>query len=205
MKKAIMTTLALSICIGCCACANNTDTTESSGTLNINSGIDNIMDSSAAESSEESSEESTEDITDESRVDSTDEITDPELLPGTPESYGGISVTVPDGMSFQGGEEALSGESYMMIYNEDEQYLNVKIFCVSDVNETIEPRDGSSPLTGYVVNGTEWNGITFYDAGDEGAVITGEINGQAFYIDSYGFAYDSDVLVTILSTLTYNA
>ena len=203
MKKAIMIALALSLCIGCSACAGNSTTSESSA-VRIENSIGGGMESIIQESKDDSSEESTEESAEESVEESTEESTSTGILPGTTESFNGISLTVPEGMGFDSGESP-TGESYVTVYKEGESYLHVTIFCISDVNEPIDPRDNSVELSDYNVNGTEWNGISFDDAGDPGATIIGVVNGQAFYVEDYGFAYDSDVMTTLLSTLTYSA
>lgn len=134
----------------------------------------------------------------------------PAPVVGEEQTWGEITVSVPDSMDMQGGSFGNSEDLKSTTLNDKDNAANYIIVTIVDseesarsnvemsksVNETYHPEDIS-----FTAGGGSWEGIT-YDA--HGIVCTNAfavIGDKVFSVLAAGHAYDSDVMQMVLGSL----
>lgn len=140
----------------------------------------------------------------------TDKPTESVPVTGAEQSWGELSVYVPDSMNMQGGNGTLDpeDEQTLWMYNNDNSadYIEVttkydeagaknNIEMSKSVNETYHPEDVSFTA------GSEWNGITYDAHGIPCTVLYGAAGEKVYYVMIAGYTYDSDVVRSVLGSL----
>lgn len=122
----------------------------------------------------------------------------------TGETYGNITVAVPDGMYAVTDEDGDADS--VTITKDDDSFTYYMISAVDSEEEgaggidtTKEMNDGSADIT--VEAGTTWKGVTYDFLGIPVFHIYGAVDGRVAVVQSYGFAADSDETKALLSSI----
>lgn len=143
-------------------------------------------------------------------ADTDDDDDDEPSVAGSEQSWGEITVFVPDSMNMQGGNGSFDPDDpkTVWLYDNDKatNYIEVTILdsednaksnveMSKDVNTTYSPEEIAFTAGG------EWNGIA-YDAHDIPCTVAYTVIGdKVYYILAAGHEYDSDVMKAVLSSL----
>lgn len=171
---------------------------------------DDKTDSKTAETPAATAEPTQAPVEKDTAVPATEAPTESTPVTGASQSWGEISVLVPDSMNMQGGNGTLDpeDEQTLWMYNNDNaaDYIEVttkydeasaknNIEMSKSVNETYHPEDVSFTAGG------EWNGIT-YDAHGIACTVIYSVSGdKVYYVMIAGYPYDGDVVKTVLESL----
>ena len=134
---------------------------------------------------------------------------------GAPQTWGNITVFVPDTMKLSGGSminkedpNALSlqlkeNESHYVMFST----LSDEDTAVSSVATTKEMNASSNPVdVTFTAGGVEWKGVAYKYAGmSDCFMVYANVSGTVFVVQGGWYAYDSAEVKAILGGFTYTA
>lgn len=134
-----------------------------------------------------------------------------EQAKGTVETWGVITVLIPEGMSLKGGslldsesknDATIMGaandysEYFMISVKDSEDTVKDSIDMTREINDDVKIDDVTETL-----DGVEWKGITYESLGIRVYVVYAEIGGQFVQVTGTGHTYDDATSVAILKSV----
>lgn len=130
-----------------------------------------------------------------------------EAVKGTEETWGNITLLVPDGMVMTGGNiiNEDDPDTVNLKKSDDEMtYIIVRIFdeesAKSSIDMTREINDNCEDLT-FEGAGTTWSGVQYDSFGYDIFVVYGELGEKGVMITSCGFKSDSDIIKAVVDSI----
>lgn len=126
---------------------------------------------------------------------------------GKTETWGNITVAVPEGMNLKGGNALDENNPDVVNISEADNAMHYFLITVvdteeqaaSDIDSTREFNEGAQDVT--VDAGVQWKGVQYDYSGSPVFHIYGVVDGRAVEVQSYSFAPDSDTAKAILGSL----
>lgn len=123
------------------------------------------------------------------------------------ETWGNITVFVPDGMTLTGGNALDAENPDVLTIKKNDNELNYFLITASDdedsaksgIESTREFNEGAKDVS--VDAGTTWTGVTYEYFGTPAFHIYGTVDGRVAVIQSFGFAADSDETMSVLGSI----
>ena len=189
IKAGALTAAAILTVLCAAACQNGDKKDDASSAVRSSAAESSAAQSSAAESSDEKSEASQAANT------------------ADGETWGNITVFVPDGMTLTGGNALDAKNPDVLTIKKNDNELNYFLITASDdedsaksgIESTREFNEGAKDVS--VDAGTTWTGVTYEYFGTPAFHIYGTVDGRVAVIQSYGFAADSDETKSVLGSI----
>lgn len=126
---------------------------------------------------------------------------------GTTETWGNITVDVPEGMTLKGGSILDADDPDVVNISKDDNAMNYFLITINDdeegvkegVETTRESNDGAADVS--FEAGVNWTGVSYDFSGTPVMQVYGEFNGKYAVVQSYGFTPDDDVTKSILGSI----
>ena len=126
---------------------------------------------------------------------------------GKTETWGNITVAVPEGMTFKGGNALDEEDPNVVTLQKEDNAFNYYLITVvadeeqakNDIGMSKEVNEGSQDVS--VSAGAQWTGVTYEYSGTPVFHIYGMVDGKAVEVQSYGFAADADSTKAVLGSL----
>ena len=130
---------------------------------------------------------------------------------GSEQTWGEITVFVPDSMNMQGGDGTFDPDDQKTLWLYDNakatNYIKVTIVDSEDdakssidttksMNEEYNPED-----TAQTINGTAWKGVKYDASGTACSSQYAVIGDKVYFIMEAGFEFDGEIMTSILESL----
>ncbi len=123
------------------------------------------------------------------------------------ETWGNITVAVPDGMSLKGGSVVDEKDPDVVNISKDDNAMNYFLITINDDEDSVkdgikmtrEGNDGAKDIS--FDAGESWTGVSYDFSGTAVMQIYAEFNGRFAVVQSYGFTPDDDAAKSVLSSL----
>ena len=130
-----------------------------------------------------------------------------QTVAGKTETWGNITVDVPEGMTLKGGSILDAEDPNVVNIAKDDNALNYFLITVNDdedsakdgIDATREANDGAADVS--IDAGASWSGVSYDFSGTPVLHIYGTVDGKVVVVQSYGFATGDDVTKSVLSSL----
>ncbi len=127
---------------------------------------------------------------------------------GKTETWGNITVLVPDGMKLTGGNILDKKNPDVVNIAKEDKATNYFLITISDdensaksgIDSTRSMNKGCEDITLEFDNG-KWEGVAYDYSGMEVFQIYGKVGGRIAVVQSYGFGSDSETTKAILNSL----
>ena len=188
MKKLLSLLLALMLMLALCACGGQAEPQEAE----------------TAETTEPAETAETEEPAGEpAEAETAAEGLDVPDVAGAEETWGNISVLVPDGMVLNGGS-LIDKEDPNTLWVQDPDsmtpYFLISLYseenAASSIETTKELNDGQD-ITPFALNGVEWTGVDY----DSGGLPCFQVMGGGFLVSGAGYGLDDDAALAVLASL----
>ena len=189
MKNLLSLLLALMLILALCACGGQTEPQEAETTETAET-------TEPAEPAETEEQEPAEAETSAESLDVPD-------VAGSVETWGNISVLVPEGMVLNGGsltdkedpntlwvQDPNSMTPYFLISLYSEENAASSIETTKELNDALD-------IDPFALNGVEWTGVDY----DSGGLPCFQVMGGGFLVGSAGFGLDDDAALAVLASL----
>ena len=122
---------------------------------------------------------------------------------GSVETWGNISVLVPEGMVLNGGSLTDKEDpNTLWVQDPDSMtpYFLISLYseenAASSIETTKELNDGQD-ITPFALNGVEWTGVDY----DSGGLPCFQVMGGGFLVSGAGYGLDDDAALAVLASL----
>ncbi len=130
---------------------------------------------------------------------------------GKTETWGNITVLVPDGMTLKGGNVLDEKNPDVVNISKEDNAMNYFLITINDsedgakmgIDSTKEANEGSKDLS--FDAGVKWTGVSYEYSGSPAFQVYGEYDGRFAVVQSFGFGADEDVTKSVLSSLKVKA
>ena len=127
------------------------------------------------------------------------------------ETWGNITVAVPDGMTLKGGSIVDEKDPDVVNISKDDNAMNYFLITINDdedsvkdgIEATREANDGAKDVS--FDAGKSWTGVSYDFSGTAVMQIYAEFDGRFAVVQSYGFASDDEATKSVLSSLKVSA
>ena len=134
-----------------------------------------------------------------------------DTVKGKTETWGNITVLVPEGMTLKGGNILDKENPDVVNIAKDDNAMNYFLITVNDdeegaksgIDSTREMNEGAKDTT--FSAGTEWKGVSYDYSGVAVLHVYGEVDGKIVVVQSYGFKSDEDITKSVLGSLKISA
>lgn len=126
---------------------------------------------------------------------------------GKTETWGNITVLVPDGMTLKGGNVLDEKDPDVVNISKDDNAMNYFLITINDdeegvksgIDSTREINKGAEDIS--FEAGTTWTGVTYDYSGSPVFQVYGKVDGRYVVVQSYGFKADDDTAMSVLESL----
>ena len=126
---------------------------------------------------------------------------------GKTQTWGNITVLVPDDMNFKGGSMLDEKDPNVVNISKKDNATNYFLITINDdeegvksgVESTKKMNKGSEDVT--FEAGTKWTGVSYDYSGTPAFQVYGKVDGKYVVIQSFGFKTDDDVTTSVLGSL----
>lgn len=123
------------------------------------------------------------------------------------ETWGNITVAVPDGMKLKGGSVLDEKDPDVVNISKEDNAMNYFLITISDdedsaksgIEATREANKGAADVS--IDAGAKWTGVTYDFSGTDVMHIYATVDGRIATVQSYGFKSDDEVTKSVLSSL----
>ncbi|MBR2109265.1 MAG: hypothetical protein IJ932_04880 [Ruminococcus sp.] len=130
---------------------------------------------------------------------------------GETKTWGNITVLVPDGMNFKGGNVLDEKDPDVVNLSKKDNATNYILITINDDEEgaksgldsTKDANKGSKETT--FEAGKKWTAVTYEYSGSPAFQAYAEFDGRYAVIQSFGFATDDETTTAVLSSLKVKA
>ena len=130
---------------------------------------------------------------------------------GKTETWGNITVLVPEGMTLKGGNALDEKNPDVVNISKDDNAMNYFLITINDdedsakmgIDSTKEVNEGSKDVS--LEAGVKWTGVSYEFSGSPAFQVYGEFDGRFAVVQSFGFGADEDVTKSVLESLKVTA
>ena len=134
-----------------------------------------------------------------------------ETVKGKTETWGNITVLVPEGMTLKGGSILDKEDPNVVNIAKDDNAMNYFLITVNDdeegaksgIDSTRELNEDAKDVS--FTAGADWTGVSYDFSGTPMLHIYGKVDGKIVIIQSYGFKSDEDTTKSVLGSLKISA
>ena len=126
---------------------------------------------------------------------------------GKTQTWGNITVLVPEGMTLKGGNVLDEKDPDVVNISKNDNAMNYFLITINDtedgakmgIDSTKEANKGSEDVS--FEAGVKWTGVSYEYSGSPAFQAYGEFDGRFAVVQSFGFGVDEDVTKSVLTSL----